>query len=170
MVEEDDGVLRWWGHFGSVCTVLGAFLLFFILPTTPPSHDTNLYLLNGLCGYKWTHPEPFDLPILILTFSSFQLEVECWSIVTITTKINAMYGAWFFFSFFFKILVHYYHLLKVKEKKKNVDVDDLWSVCSDSLKGVLSTLLPADKHNVRFSVSSKLIIGSVSCIIWPFHL
>lgn len=145
------------------------FVLFFNFAHNPPSHNTNLYLLNGLCQYKWTHPEPLDLPILILTFSSFQLEVECWSIVTVSTKIHAMYGAWFVFCFFFFFtLVHYYHLLKVK--KKNVDVDDLWSVCSDSLKGVLSTLLPADKHNVRFSVSSKLIIGSVSCISWPFHL
>lgn len=36
--------------------------------------------------------------------------------------------------------------------------------------GCLSILLPADKHNKRFSMSSNSIMGSVSCIDWPFHL
>lgn len=78
---------RWWKRtvssddedtFGQCAQFWGLFFfLFFSFAHNPPSHNTNLYLLNGLCQYKWTHPEPLDLPILILTFSSFQLEVEC---------------------------------------------------------------------------------------------
>lgn len=33
------------------------------------------------------------------------------------------------------------------------------------------SILPADKHNVRFLFRAfNLIIGSVSCITYPFHL
>lgn len=78
---------RWWkrtmctdvgGHFlVSVHTFWGlsSFFFFFFCPH-PPSDNTHLYLLNGLCQYKWTHPEPFNLPILILTVSSCHENVE----------------------------------------------------------------------------------------------
>lgn len=114
--------------------------------------------LNGLCQYKWTPPEPFNLPILTLTFSACQPEGECWS----ATKINAIYGAW---SFSFSLGTLWATLWGLKDYR-------WWFVFSAQIPcgAFLSVLLPADKHNVWFSVSSNLIIRSVICINWPIHL
>lgn len=90
------------------------------------------------------------------------------SVFTITTKINAMKGAWLFFyvwyitSIFLRFFL--FCLFLGKEKKVAV-VDDLWSICSDSLR-CLSILLPADKHNVRFF----FVFCFVCFFLGAFHL
>lgn len=38
------------GTFGQCAHCFGAFFAHI-----PPFHNTHLYLLNGLCQYKWTH-------------------------------------------------------------------------------------------------------------------
>jgi len=70
-----------------------------------------------------------------------------------------------FFFFFFYLGTLLATFFKVK---KNVGVDDLYLLSARIPCRVLSMLLPADKRNIRCSVN--LIIRSVSCITWPFHL
>lgn len=158
MVKEDN-VHRYLGHFlVGVHSFLGGSVCFIFVPTSPGSHYTLVPLTR-------THPEPCNLPTLILTFSTCQLEVECWSIVTSATKMNAMYGAWSVSFNLGTLLANSWG-----KNKENVGVDDVYlCICSDSLKGA-ECIFTSWQAQLRYSISPNLLTGSVSCITWPFHL
>lgn len=157
MVEEDS-VHRYRGHFWSVCTVFWCSFFFVFVHPHPPTHtcasQTACVSINGLIWSTYPHPHVLIISTWgeMLKYCHKCYQNECNVLVVFFNLGTLLATSW-------------------GKKKKNVDVDELYLLSAQIPCRVFEYIVTSwQAHNVRFSISSNLIIGSVSCITWPFHL